>query len=73
MYSWLAIAMVIASVPNSCISASQAKMQKLQHGERTIVSVRFTPDGKEFISASIDGTVVVWDSHTNKRLREICI
>jgi WD40 repeat protein len=65
--------MVIATVPNSCISASQAKMQKLQHGERTIVSVRFTPDGKEFISASIDGTVVLWDSDSKTRLREISL
>jgi len=73
MYSWLAIAMVIATGPNSCLSASQAKMQKLQHGERTIVAVRFTPDGKEFISASIDGTVVLWDSNTKRRLREISL
>jgi|SRR5262245_6654879 len=59
------------SRPNSLVDASKMQMQKLRHGADMIVSARFTPDGKRFVSASIDGTVVMWDVQTGKRLWQI--
>src|SRR5262245_10043481 len=56
---------------NSLVDASKMQMQKLRHGADMIVSARFTPDGKRFVSASIDGTVVMWDVQTGKRLWQI--
>jgi WD40 repeat protein len=44
------------------------KTQKYQQGENIIVSVRFTPDGGRVLSASSDGTVLMWDVRADKRV-----
>jgi WD40 repeat protein len=50
------------------ISASQAKELKLRHGTTSVYSVRNLPDGKRFVSASYDGTVIMWDVRSGKRV-----
>lgn len=72
MCSWLSMAMLVVSLlPNSCMGASQGKKQKYQHGEDIIVSVRFMPDGRRFVSASNDGTIVMWDVQMGRQVWQI--
>jgi WD40 repeat protein len=63
--------LVVSLLPKSCMGAPQTKAQKYQHGGDIIVSVRFTPDGWRFISASFDGTVAMWDARTGKRMWQV--
>ena len=48
------------------MNISQAQQLTLRQGNETVESVRFTNDGKRFVSASIDGTVVMWNSRSGK-------
>jgi WD40 repeat protein len=41
-----------------------------RHKDR-VVSARFSPDGKQIVTASWDRTAVVWDAATGKKLREL--
>ena len=50
------------------IGTSQAKGLKLQHGDTTVTSIRFTPDGAKFASASFNGTVVMWNAISGERV-----
>lgn len=65
------ITLLAVLLPNSCIGASETQTQKLQHGTSIIVSVRFTLDGKRHVSASSDGTVIMWDAQTGRRVWEV--
>lgn len=65
------MALLAVLLPNSCMGASKMETQKLQHGASILVSVRFTPDGKQVVSASFDGTVVMWDVRTGKRVWQV--
>jgi RNA polymerase sigma factor (sigma-70 family) len=38
--------------------------------ERTVMSVAYSPDGKQLASCGIDGTVCVWETATGKSLHE---
>lgn len=72
MCSWLSMAMLVISVlPSSCMGASQGKKQKYQHGKDIIVSVRFMPDGRRFVSASNDGTIVMWDVEMGRQVWQV--
>ncbi len=62
------ITLLAVLLPNGWMDASKMQTQKLQHGSSIIVSVRVTPDGKQFVSASTDGTVVMWNAQTGKCL-----
>src|SRR5207245_11667382 len=42
---------------------------KPQH-ERTLMSLAFSPDGKQLASCGIDGTVRAWETATGKSLHE---
>ncbi len=44
------------------------QFRTLVHGKSSIASVRFTTDGKRLVSASTNGTVVMWDVQTEKAL-----
>jgi WD40 repeat protein len=46
---------------------AQSGWRTLKHGEASITSVRFTPDGKSLVSASFNGTVVLWNLETGKQ------
>jgi len=46
----------------------QAKRLNLVHGETTITSIRFMPDGNAFVSASFNGTVIMWNASSGKRV-----
>lgn len=48
------------------VGMSQSKGQKMRHGKTSIYSIRYFPDGKRFISASYDGTVMMWDIRSGK-------
>jgi len=63
--------LIAALLPNSCMGASQSQMRKLQHGESVIVSARFTSNGARLVSASFDGTVIMWDVQTGKRVWQV--
>lgn len=73
MYSLLTIILgLVFAMPSSPRSGSILTLKKsLRHGENTIVSVRYTRDGKHLISASFDGTVVLWDVRTGKRVWQV--
>lgn len=60
--------LLVTLLPGSGATASQMKTRKYQQGENTIVSVRFTPDGGRILSASSDGTVVMWDVRADRRV-----
>lgn len=72
MWSWLRIAVLaVTLLPNSCMGASQIRQLELKHGKTAVTSVRNMPDGKRFISASFDGTVVMWDVQSGKRVWQV--
>jgi WD40 repeat protein len=47
---------------------AQSEWRTLKHGEDSITSVRFTPNGKHLVSASFNGTVVLWDVKAGKQI-----
>lgn len=47
---------------------AQSGWRTLKHGEASITSVRFTPDVKGLVSASFNGTVVLWNLETGKQV-----
>jgi WD40 repeat protein len=49
----------------------KAKLKSLQHGQSSVVSVRFMRDGKSLLSASFDGTLVLWNLKTHKPLWKV--
>jgi len=72
MWSWLKVALLaVTMLPNSCMGASQTKELELRHGKAAVTSVRNLPDGKRFISASFDGTVIMWDVQSGKRAWQV--
>ena len=42
----------------------KVKIKNLQHGQGSVVSVRFMRDGKGLLSASFDGSLVLWNLQT---------
>src|SRR2546422_8095571 len=69
MWSWILIATFVFSLlANTRFGASQTRELRLQHGKRMIAAVRFTADGKRFVSASFDGTLVMWDTQSGRRV-----
>ena len=72
MSSWLGIiAPITILLVNSIMGSSPTQTLEMRHGRRAIESVRFTRDGKRLVSASIDGTVVMWDSHSGKKIWKV--
>lgn len=63
------IALLVVLMQNN--SFSQKKKLQLRHGESTINSVHFLPDGKQLVSTSFDGTVVMWNTTSGKRVWEL--
>lgn len=72
MFKWLSIAIVISiMLADSSMSTPRTQNLRLQHGKRAIESIRFTRDGKRLVSASIDGTLIMWDSHSAKSIWKV--
>ena len=72
MLKWSSIAIIIGIVlADSCMAIPSTQNLKLQHGKRVVESVRFTPDGKHLVSASIDGTVIMWDTRSARSMWKI--
>lgn len=45
---------------------AQSQMRTLVHGKSSITSVRFMPDGEHLVSASFNGTIILWNVRTGK-------
>src|SRR5713101_4871277 len=72
MLSRLGIIIFLATLlHNGSVSTSSTRRLELQHGKTTIVSVRFTRDGRRLVSASLDGTVAMWDSQSRKLIWKV--
>lgn len=62
------VLLALILVLNNSTGLSRTRELKMRHGKTTIISVRYLPDGKRFISASYDGTVIMWDRASGKRM-----
>lgn len=72
MSYWLKIVtLAILLQPNSCFGEPGSKMRKFQQGKNNIVSVRFNKDGRHLISASFDGTIVMWDVESGRQVWKV--
>src|SRR5712691_1587375 len=60
--------LMVSLLSNTSMGASQFGKLELRHGKTAIESVRYIPDGKQFVSASFDGTVVMWNVRSGKRV-----
>lgn len=72
MLGWLTgllAALVLCS--GNASSVSQTKEMKMRHGAGTVYSVRHFPDDKRLLSASYDGSVIMWDLASGKRLWQV--
>jgi|ERR1043165_1822915 WD40 repeat protein len=69
MFEWSIIAVVMSIIfATGSTGVSPTRNVMLRHGKRTIESIRFVPNGKGLVSASIDGTVVMWDPHSARSM-----
>ena len=66
----LMISIVILML-NSSLGRQTVKIKNLQHGQSPVVSVRFVSAGKCLLSASFNGTLVLWDLQARKPLWRI--
>lgn len=62
---------VIIVTLDSSWARPKAKLKSLQHGPSSVVSVRFMRDVKSLLSASLDGTLVLWNLNTHKPLWKV--
>ena len=60
------VLMIIVSALASHPAAAQPQWRTLTHGEDTITSVRFLPDGKRLVSADFYGSIILWNVETGK-------
>jgi WD40 repeat protein len=69
MWSWSKVVLVaLTMLAINSINVSQTRDLKMRHGRTSVYSVRNLPDGKRFVSASYDGTVIMWDVRSGKRV-----
>src|SRR5215203_2588926 len=71
MLKLLITTIVIVLTLNSSWAQPKEKIKNLQHGQSSVVSVRFMRDGKGLLSASFDGTLVLWNLQTHKPLWKV--
>lgn len=60
----------VVLILGNTVASSRAKQLRMQHGKTTVISLRHLPDDRRAISASYDGTVVMWDVLSGKRVWE---
>lgn len=68
MLGWLGTGTLIVTLLYGGVMSRSTKRLELQHGKAAIESVRFTPNGKSLVSASFDGTLVMWNSVSARRI-----
>ena len=67
---WLkSLPITVVLLLSNTSSSSQAKL-KMLHGKSTVISLRYLPDNQHAISASYDGTIIMWDLRSGKRVWE---
>ena len=62
----LTVVLLLSNVAGS----AQTRAPKMRHGNTTVISLRCLPEGQRCISASYDGTIVLWELRSGKRLWE---
>jgi WD40 repeat protein len=59
---------MLLTLPPSCMGSLTQRLRTFQQGKSFILSLRFTPGGRHLISASLDGTVAMWELKTGRRI-----
>jgi WD40 repeat protein len=70
MYRLKCLLLIVVLLPSSGSGSARARAPKMRHGKTTIIALRCLPKGQQCISASYDGTIVMWDMRSGKRLWE---
>lgn len=70
MYRLKSLLLIVVLLPSSGSGSARARAPKMQHGKTTVISLRCLPGGGHCISSSYDGTIIMWDMRSGKRLWE---
>lgn len=71
MKNWKIILLVLFIVNFNTSGKSQNEITTFAHGKNTVASVHFLPDGKRLVSTSFDGTMILWDIPSGKKLWQV--
>jgi len=67
MCGWSKVVVLgISMLLNTFVGTAHRGELKMRHGKSSVTSVCNLADGKQFISASYDGTVIMWDMVSGK-------
>ena len=67
MCSWSRVVVLgISMLLNTFVGTAHRGELQMRHGKSSVTSVCNLPNGKQFISASYDGTVIMWDMVSGK-------
>src|SRR4051812_3284834 len=62
------VAMALAIGLLAANGAAQPGSIKLRHGNDWVNNISYSADGKRLVSASLNGTIEMWNSETGKRI-----
>lgn len=71
MKNWKIILLVLFIVNFNTSGKSQNEITTFAHGKNTVASVHFLPDGKRLVSTSFEGTMIMWDIPSGKKLWQV--